>query len=99
VDAYRQGDLTQAIGAWESAAAADPQDAGIREALARAKKEQSEAKEKNRRLAQTRYEDGLAAYQRGELDEALAAWKETLELDPGHAKARANIQRVEQEMK
>jgi tetratricopeptide (TPR) repeat protein len=99
VEAYRKGDLTQAVSLWESAAAADPQDAGIRDALARAKKEQGETKEKNRHLAQARYEDGLAAYQRGELDEALAAWKETLELDPEHAKARANIKRVEQEMK
>jgi tetratricopeptide (TPR) repeat protein len=99
VEAYRRGDLSQTISAWESAHAADPQDAGIREALARAQKEQGEAREKNRRLAQARYEDGLAAYQRGELDEALAAWKETLELDPEHAKARANLKRVEQEMK
>ncbi|NTV52781.1 MAG: hypothetical protein HGA76_07205 [Candidatus Firestonebacteria bacterium] len=99
VEAYRRGDLTQAVTSWENAAAVDPQDAGIREALGRAKKERLAAQEKNRRLAQTRYADGLAAYQRGEFDEALAAWKETLELDPGHTKARGNIQRVEQEMK
>jgi len=99
VEAYHQGELNQAIAAWENAAAADPQDAGIREALTRAKKEQGETRDKNRHLAQARYEDGLAAYQRGELDEALAAWKETLELDPEHAKARANIKRVQQEMK
>jgi tetratricopeptide (TPR) repeat protein len=99
VEAYRRGDLNQAVSAWEGAHATDPQDAGIRDALARAQKEQGEVREKKRRLAQTRYEDGLAAYQRGELDEALAAWKETLELDPEHAKARANLKRVQQEMK
>jgi tetratricopeptide (TPR) repeat protein len=99
VEAYRQGELAQAVSAWESAAAADPQDAVIRDALARAAKEQGEVREKNHRLAQARYDDGLAAYQRGELDQALAAWKEALELDPEHAKARANLKRVEQEMK
>jgi tetratricopeptide (TPR) repeat protein len=99
VEAYRRGDLTQAVSAWEGAHAADPQDAGIRDALGRAQKEQAETRAKNRRLGQMRYEDGLAAYQRGELDEALAAWRETLELDPEHAKARANLKRVEQEMK
>jgi tetratricopeptide (TPR) repeat protein len=99
VEAYHKGNLPAAISAWEAAAAADPQDAGIRGQLLRAKKELTESVEKKRRAAQVRYEDGLAAYQRGELDEALAAWTETLELDPEHPKARANIQRVEQETK
>lgn len=99
VAAYRQGDLTAAIRAWEQAVASAPEDAEYQEWLARAKKELSGRDTQNRQRAEARYADGLAAYQRGELDEALAAWKEVLELDPGHEKARLNLQKIEKDSK
>jgi tetratricopeptide (TPR) repeat protein len=99
VNAYRKGDAPAAIRSWEAALAANPNDAECKQWLARAKNELQEAREQNKKKAGARYADGLAAYQRGELDEALSCWKEALELDPEHEKARSNIQRVQQEMK
>jgi tetratricopeptide (TPR) repeat protein len=99
VASYRQGDLTGAIREWEQAVSAAPADAEYQEWLARAKKELAGRDTQNRQRAEARYADGLAAYQRGELDEALAAWKEVLELDPSHEKARLNMQKIEKEMK
>ncbi len=94
---YRQGDYAGAQRAWEKAAAADPGNPELRQLVERARRQQAEVTAQNRRRAQARYEDGLAAYQRGELDEALAAWQETLELDPENEKARANLRRLSQE--
>ncbi|MEW6517071.1 MAG: tetratricopeptide repeat protein [candidate division FCPU426 bacterium] len=99
VACYRRNDLAAAIREWELAVAASPEDAEYREWLSRAKKELIGRDTQNRQRAEARYADGLAAYQRGELDDALAAWKEVLELDPGHEKARMNIQKIEKEMK
>ena len=95
---YCQGDLTGAVREWENTLAEDPGNTECREWLTRVRRELAEEKLLNHRRAQTYYADGLAAYQRGKVDEALTAWKQVLELDPGHEKARANIQRVQQEM-
>jgi tetratricopeptide (TPR) repeat protein len=97
-ESYRRGDLPGAVAAWEIAAKSDPQDTRIQAQWQRARREWDAAQEKSRRLAQTRYEAGLAAYQRGELDDARTAWKETLELDPAHTRARSNLKRMEMEM-
>lgn len=99
VACYRQGDLTGAVRAWELAVAAAPADAEYQEWLTRVRKELAGRDTQNRQRAEARYADGLAAYQRGELDEARAAWKEVLELDPGHEKARLNVQKIEKELK
>jgi len=98
-ECYRKGDLAGTLREWEAALAAMPQDAALKAELARVRSQAEEEREKLRRRAQARYEDGLAAYQRGEVDGALAAWKETLEMDSEHEKARANIRRVEREMR
>lgn len=95
----RKGDWSGALREWETASAADPQNTALKAEVARMRARESEAKEQIRRRAQARYEDGLAAYQRGELNLALTAWKETLELDPAHEKASTNLKRIEQEMK
>ncbi|MCK5218641.1 hypothetical protein KAR10_03915, partial [bacterium] len=95
---YCQGDLTGAVREWESTLAVDPGNAECRVWLTRVRHELAEEKLLSRRRTQTYYADGLAAYQRGKVNDALAAWKKVLELDPGHEKARANIQRVQQEM-
>lgn len=99
VTLYREGDLTGAIQAWEAAVSAAPQDPEYQEWLNRARRENDEDRAKKQEQAEIRYADGLAAYQRGELDEALAAWKEALELNPGHEKASRNLERIQSEMK
>ena len=99
VKRYRAGDLQGAIAAWEAAVSAAPKDAEYQEWLDRARQENDAAHAKKREQAEIRYADGLAAYQRGELDEALAAWKEALELNPGHEKAGRNLKRIQSEMK
>jgi tetratricopeptide (TPR) repeat protein len=95
----RRGDTAGAIREWEAALAAEPKNETLKAEVAKARAGLAEDKGRLRRRAQARYEDGLAAYQRGEVEAALDAWKETLELDPEHVKARANIRKVEQEMK
>lgn len=96
---YREGDLGGAVSAWTAACAANPKDTESQEWLARAQKELAQAAVRDRKRAEARYADGLAAYQRGELDAAVAAWKEALVLDPAHEKARANLTRVQAELK
>jgi tetratricopeptide (TPR) repeat protein len=95
---YCQGDLTGAVREWEKTLAEDPGNVECREWLTRVRRELAEEKLLNSRRAQAYYADGLAAYQRGKVNEALTAWKQVLALDPGHEKARVNIQRVQQEM-
>lgn len=95
---YRQGRLDQAITLWEQAVAQDPNDKEYQEWFIRAKKEKAGAVEQNKQQAQITYQDGLAAYQRGELNKAFILWEETLELDPDHQKARANIEKIKKEM-
>lgn len=99
VAAYRRGDLDTASRELAAAAVAQPGDATLQAEAARVQRLAAEAAEQAGRKALARYADGLAAYQRGDLDAARAAWRETLELDPGHEKARANLRRLEQELK
>ncbi len=99
VAAYRKGDLDTAARELTAAAAAQPRDAALQAEAARVQRLAAAAAEQAGRKASARYADGLAAYQRGDLDAARAAWRETLELDPGHGKARANLRRLEQELR
>jgi hypothetical protein len=49
-----------------------------------------EARAAARAEAETHYRNGLAAFQRQDLDGAIAAWDRTLALDPAHKGAQVN---------
>lgn len=89
----------EAVRRLENAVALDPGPPEYRERLSQARAAAQTVRERARRQAEVRYSDGLAAYQRGEVDQALEAWKEALALDPDLEKARLNIQRVQAEMR
>jgi tetratricopeptide (TPR) repeat protein len=47
------------------------------------------------RLVQQYYNQGLRLYREEKLEEAIAAWRAALELDPEHANARRNLEQAE----
>ena len=68
--------------------------AALRGQLAEARRERSE---EDRAKAEEHYRAGLMYYQLGKQDEARREWRRTLEIDPGHKKARKNLARLENE--
>ena len=43
------------------------------------------------------YSQGLQAYALGDLDKAINLWEKVLQLDPGHSRAKRNLERVRKE--
>ena len=50
--------------------------------------------ETDRKEAERLYRSGIRQFQAGELEKAAADWEKTLRFDPGHAKARKDLDRV-----
>ena len=46
--------------------------------------------EASRKVADRRYKEGLVAFQRQDLDGAIAAWNKVLAIDPGYKDAQLN---------
>ncbi len=98
VTCYRQGHYHQAVSLWEAAVRLDPDEANYQSWLKKGRDRAVRQQAQQIRQADVRYADGLAAYQRGELEEALKDWKEVLSLNPEHEKAKININRVQKEL-
>src|SRR5215471_3135830 len=83
----------EAIESYEAALRLDRDNAGVKEQLDRARELLNISRESARRLAEARRE-----FSRNNLEAALQALPETLDLDPGNAEARQLFQDVRQEL-
>lgn len=95
MDHYRAGRIKTALSDWQAARSLDPDNQRIQHWLTTGQKQLGQQNEQAQQQAEALYAEGLAAYQRGEIDEALSAWREVLQRDPDHQRARDNIKRVE----
>lgn len=88
------GDPAGAITEFEQTLVHQPNHPRAREALSRAEHELAERV----RLAETRYQDGLMARQRDELEQAMRRFEEALRLDPNHAGAAVELESIGAEL-
>jgi len=99
---YKNGQLKKAVLEWEKAIALDVNNKEYKKFLGRAKIELDEKKARACHLAKTRYNDGLQAFQREDLEAALAAFKDVIELCPDNPeaeKAAKHIKKIKKLMK
>jgi|GEM_PF-3277021 len=52
------------------------------------------AKENDKKIADELYRKGLKRYREGKIDEAVSLWQKVLRIEPGHEKARKNLEKV-----
>ncbi len=90
-----QGELEEAIRELNKALIYNPDDENIRKSL-----EDAEEKIRASRMdeAEGLYNQGLIDYLNGNLKEAIKSWEEVLRIDPGHKKAKTNLERARKEL-
>jgi len=89
---YISGDWDKAIAQWENAIKIDPSNkelSGFME-IARKRRQEEEAVEK----AEVLYRDGLAQYNKGEINETIKQLEEVIKFNPQHRKAQELLAKV-----
>ncbi len=95
--AMEQGDFSTAESRIREALALDPYHAEAQAALGRV--EQLRLSGVKPGDEERLYLQGIEFYTRGRYDEAIAAWKQVLALEPGHEKARMNIEKASRKLR
>ncbi|MBI5191202.1 MAG: tetratricopeptide repeat protein [Nitrospirae bacterium] len=92
------GDREKAVASFKAALRLDPDNQPARRGIDRAASmthEPAADEEAFRRW----YLSGVEHYTRGELEEAIASWREALKLDPGNEKAKSSIDKAEDKLR
>jgi tetratricopeptide (TPR) repeat protein len=99
---YKAGQIRKAISQWKQAVVIDPENAEYQKWLTRAQTEQEKQAAKDYQISKTRYNDGLQAFQREDLEEATAAFQDVIDMSPDSSeasKAKKHIAKIKKLLK
>jgi len=88
---YSNGDYQAALSKWEKALLLNPNQTGLAQKV---KKLREEINNKSEEL----YTKGLGLYYNNKIDEAIAAWKEAIRINPYHEKASKALNKARKEI-
>jgi len=99
ISMYKKGKWSQASAAFKWVFKLNPQHKEVEKYLGKVEIELKKLAEKNKAKAQDLYTQGLRAYTSKNLKKAIKLWKQVVELDPAHTKAKTSLKRAKEELK